>query len=299
MGKSRSATVCIAFLLHRKLATSPLSALELIKKSRAMCEPNDGFMKQLDLYDEMDCPENIAKHPVYQRWLYQRGVDESVACGRGPELDVVRFEDEELELKGSDQAEIKCRKCRYGLPFSFLFCGFPPFTFLPSSCIVSWSKILTTGTPSNRRILATTPFIIPHEQQLPRKPTGRPLPAHCAHIFLHPLTWMRESLYPSSTDPQDTSSSHEYSGSPEAPLSGRLTCPNSSCGCNIGKFAWQGMRCSCGIWVTPAIAVVRAKVDIIDASVRSSSANIPAVGIRHPPGMKQGVPEPGAGRGLL
>lgn len=130
MGKSRSAAVCIAFLLHRKIATSPQAALELIQQSRPLCEPNDGFMKQLDLYHEMGCPKDILKDPAYQRWLYQRGVDESVACGRGPEADIVRFEDEQLDINGLEHvSEIKCRKCRQ----VFLFLFYVPLPHAPFS----------------------------------------------------------------------------------------------------------------------------------------------------------------------
>ncbi len=115
MGKSRSATVCIAFLLHREPGSmTPREALEMIRRSRPFCEPNDGFMQQLDLYHKMGCPRNVAQHPLYQRWLYQRAVEESVACGRGPEPKLVPFDDEhpETDKTGDEVTEIKCRKCR-------------------------------------------------------------------------------------------------------------------------------------------------------------------------------------------
>lgn len=74
-------------------------------------------MKQLELYHEMGCPENVTDHPVYQRWLYHRDVEESVACGRAPELRSVRFEDElpvqPKEDNTGRSVEIKCRKCRF------------------------------------------------------------------------------------------------------------------------------------------------------------------------------------------
>lgn len=296
MGKSRSAAVCIAFLLNCKLAESPQSALELIQQSRALCEPNDGFMKQLTLYHEMGCPDNVIQNPVYQRWLYQRGVDESVACGRGPEADIVRFEDEQLDINGLEQvSEIKCRKCRYFSPHFIFVIRLLRSTYFILILVLCHSVLVEDINHLNafRRILATTPFIIPHEQKPNRKPIPSPS-AQCAHIFLHPLTWMRQSLYP-STDAQAASSSHDHSLSEEAPLSGRLTCPNTNCGCNIGKFAWQGMQCSCGVWVTPAIGVLRAKVDVVDASVRNDTAKATGIGIRLPPGMRN-VEQPSTGR---
>lgn len=118
MGKSRSAAVCIAYLLHQKPnVLTPQSALEILRQSRPLCEPNDGFMEQLALYHEMGCPGNdVTENPVYQRWLYRRDVEESVACGRAPEMRSVRFEDEQPtrpKEKAVQEVEIKCRKCRF------------------------------------------------------------------------------------------------------------------------------------------------------------------------------------------
>jgi len=120
MGKSRSTTVCIAYLLHQQRSgLTPHTALELIRQARPLCEPNDGFMEQLNMYYEMGCPDEVADHPVYQRWLYRREVEESVACGRAPEIKSVRFEDDQPRQSQEDTGrtvEIKCRKCRFVSP---------------------------------------------------------------------------------------------------------------------------------------------------------------------------------------
>ncbi|KAL8842767.1 MAG: hypothetical protein Q9176_002403 [Flavoplaca citrina] len=51
MGKSRSATTIIAHLLHTYPKThTPTTALALLRQSRPLCEPNPGFMAQLELY---------------------------------------------------------------------------------------------------------------------------------------------------------------------------------------------------------------------------------------------------------
>lgn len=115
MGKSRSAAICIAYLLHRQPGElTPQSALEIVRGGRPLCEPNEGFMEQLSLYQQMGCPDNVVGHPLYSRWLYQREVQESVACGRAPEMNSVRYEDEQPHRQqDSDRmTEIKCRKCR-------------------------------------------------------------------------------------------------------------------------------------------------------------------------------------------
>ncbi|KAJ5179464.1 hypothetical protein N7492_002674 [Penicillium capsulatum] len=254
MGKSRSAAVCIAYLLQKRANTlTPNMALDIIRTGRPLCEPNDGFMEQLNLYYEMGCPDDVVNHSLYQRWLYRRDVEESVACGRAPEMSSVRFEDEQptQSSAGTGRAvEIKCRKCR--------------------------------------RTLASTPHVIPHEQEKQNSQKTR-VNAECGYLFLHPLKWMQPSLFPSPSD-------KEYTG--EAPLSGRLICPNPACGGNIGKFAWQGMQCSCNNWVVPAIGLAKARVDIASRVNPVERGSHAALGIRLPPGMRSAEPHD-SGRGNL
>ncbi|KAI9643387.1 tyrosine protein phosphatase yvh1 [Ciborinia camelliae] len=95
MGRSRSVTILIAYLLRQYSSLTPATALAQIQQTRPFAEPNDGFMAQLQLYYEMGCPRNIDEQPKYQRWLYQREVELAVAIGGRP--DWVRFEDEEQQ----------------------------------------------------------------------------------------------------------------------------------------------------------------------------------------------------------
>jgi dual specificity phosphatase 12 len=110
MGKSRSATVVIAYLMQEH-NISPSEALSHIRQARSICEPNDGFMKQLELYGEMQTPEDVEQTPAYQRWVYQREIELSRACGQAPEADKIRFEDEHVTDQSS-AFELRCRKCR-------------------------------------------------------------------------------------------------------------------------------------------------------------------------------------------
>lgn len=112
MGKSRSATVVIAYLMQ-KYHISPQEALSQIRQSRPLCDPNEGFMQQLELYHSMQMPQNVEDSPAYQRWMYQREVELSRACGQAPEADKIRFEDEHISGKGDADLELRCRKCRY------------------------------------------------------------------------------------------------------------------------------------------------------------------------------------------
>jgi len=87
-------------------------------------------------------------------------------------------------------------------------------------------------------------------------------------------------------------------------LSGRLECPNNKCKAQIGRYAWQGMRCSCGIWICPAFTLQKGRVDEVvktgdsagqrvGGGKNAGNSNMPtkeerdaAMGIRLPPGMK-------------
>ncbi|GAB7348075.1 hypothetical protein MBLNU459_g6105t1 [Dothideomycetes sp. NU459] len=226
MGKSRSATCVIAFLMQ-KYHISPTEALGQVRQSRPLCEPNEGFMKQLELYHEMQMPEDVDNAAGYQRWLYQREVEMSRACGQAPEAEKIRFEDEHVAAKKEGAFDMKCRKCR--------------------------------------RPLATSQFIIdhaprppPHHQYAPINSLNVKSP-DCSHYFLDPLSWMRPELE-------------------QGKLEGRLECPK--CNTNVGKYAWQGMRCSCGEWIVPAISLAKARID----ESKTTSTGAGGMGIRMPPG---------------
>lgn len=128
-GKSRSVSCIIAFLLWKypkkfdpsasSGASKPRAdtaeeavnaALTLIRQTRPMAEPNDGFMEQLRMWWTMGCPEDVEEQPSYQRWAYQREVSESLAVGQAPSR--LRFEDEQAEKLDSTGSSLRCKKCR-------------------------------------------------------------------------------------------------------------------------------------------------------------------------------------------
>ena len=98
-----------------------------------------------------------------------------------------------------------------------------------------------------RTPLGNSTFRVEHEPRPPpsKKHSSYPFnkQEECAHLFLTPLSWMRPTLA-------------------EGNLEGRLECPNQRCRQNVGKYAWQGMKCSCGEWVVPGISVGRGRVDV-------------------------------------
>lgn len=73
MGRSRSATLIIAYLLASDDSLDVSSALALLIQCRPCVQPNAGFMLQLSLYFSMGCPVELDKEAAYYRWLERRG----------------------------------------------------------------------------------------------------------------------------------------------------------------------------------------------------------------------------------
>lgn len=73
MGRSRSASFIMAYLLFSDDSLDVSSALALLNQCRACVQPNSGFMLQLGLYFSMGCPVELDKEAAYYRWLERRG----------------------------------------------------------------------------------------------------------------------------------------------------------------------------------------------------------------------------------
>lgn len=237
------------------------AALQLVREGRPQIEPNSGFIKQLRMYEAMGCPttsEQLESHKIYRRWMNSRQVMDALSGNRAPEMEHISFRDEEEDdeddvtsthaPKGTDDNGIVDKV--ESLDLSNPECDDPTEITNPDITLSSPSP--AGPVPANleikcrkcRRLLAKSTFILPHRPPPHRDPSANAAAGAdpCAHIFLHPLSWMRPLLA-------------------QGALDGRLTCPTGWCGANIGKFAWQGLRCSCGGWVTPGFGLAKAKVD--------------------------------------
>ncbi|KAL2428918.1 hypothetical protein ABEF94_009972 [Exophiala dermatitidis] len=311
MGVSRSATIVIAYLLWRSrqpvtiqnpksksssqtttspesatkestsdspemvsLPPTPLtvdSALALVRESRPQVEPNSGFIKQLRMYEAMGCPttqEQLESHKIYRRWMNSRNVMDALSVNRAPEIDHITFRDEEDEDEAEERSIDQAMESLHLKNVDAEITD-PDITVSDSDSGPSPAPEIELKCRKCRRLLAKTAFIIPHKPPAHRDPSSATEP--CAHIFLHPLSWMKDVLA-------------------QGELDGRLACPNPRCGANIGKYAWQGLRCSCGGWVTPGFGVARSKVDEVRARPR------PAVGGGR--GISAAGPGGGGGRGI-
>lgn len=234
MGRSRSTTILIAYMLSMGSSSTPSQALSRIRQSRPFVEPNSGFMDQLDLYSKMGCATDLDNEPAYQRWLYQRNVEASNACGVAPDAEDIHFGDLSLkETRNIDgpstidaetpHLSYRCRRCRTPLATSTYIISHKPRVSQESNSRASSCKAAPASSHSSQSTNESST---------------------CAHLFLDPLSWMRPELE-------------------KGLLAGRLECPNVKCAQNVGKYAWQGMKCSCGEWVVPGISIARARVDEI------------------------------------
>ncbi|KAF2186378.1 tyrosine protein phosphatase 3 [Zopfia rhizophila CBS 207.26] len=72
MGKSRSATMAVAFLKW-KYGRSPEEALDQLCEGRPICDPNVGFKEQLQIYHRMlNAKDDAEAEAIYQTWLKER-----------------------------------------------------------------------------------------------------------------------------------------------------------------------------------------------------------------------------------
>ncbi|KAI4210702.1 MAG: hypothetical protein LQ351_006478 [Letrouitia transgressa] len=231
MGKSRAPTLIIAYLLAHPLSASssatqepptPETLLALLRQVRSFAEPNPGFMAQLNLYHRMGCPSTVDNHPLYQRWCYERRVQYSIALGQAPGIEDIAFGDE-----AAGEVTDSGKRAENSKAFRCRRCRTQLGT---DACLVEHFPA-SSASPRNARNGRSGEAV----------ETGRNTQP-CAHIFLDPLSWMRAELS-------------------EGRLEGRLECPNGKCRQNVGKYAWQGMKCSCGQWVVPGISLAKGKVD--------------------------------------
>jgi dual specificity phosphatase 12 len=72
MGKSRSATICCAYLME-KWGISPDQALIQVCEGRPVCDPNPGFKSQLIVWGKMvKAGSQKEKDEIYELWVKER-----------------------------------------------------------------------------------------------------------------------------------------------------------------------------------------------------------------------------------
>ena len=222
-------------------------------------------MTQLELYHSMKCPTDLDSQPDYQRWLYQRVVKMSNSTGTAPHsADIFRNMNRDSHTKGQSNHSLAAQQGEEPGPTSATFPhlgkeaddhGIAALSTKAAVDPVERPQIQPLFRCRRCRTqLATSAFVVKHDSQKAMQ-SSHGGGASCAHVFVDPLSWMKPELEKGS-------------------MSGKLECPNPRCKQNVGKYAWQGMKCSCGEWVVPGISLLRGKLDeVIHKSTLLSSSN--------------------------
>lgn len=298
-GISRSATVTAAFLMRCNNWTSD-QALEYIRERRKVANPNPSFREQLDVYYDCGYKITPDKAP-YRRWLLKMHSEDAQMNKVAPAPEKVLYTSEEassnnssssgsnmtagrvlqllttklkltdvapsraqLVVVGSDDSETVISsnddpliaRRNVGISNSKLFLRVPGqlddidvtaevVSLYQEQHQVRKSQLRckTCRTP----LAASYGFIIHNPktagQSIPSRKGGSSsssIPPSCMHYFVEPVNWMKPELE-------------------QGQLEGKLVCPK--CKQKVGSYHWQGSKCSCGQWVTPAIKLQRNKVD--------------------------------------
>lgn len=220
-GVSRSAAIITAYLMKAE-QLSQEDALESLRQSCDFVCPNDGFLDQLKMFEEMGFRVDYAS-PMYKRFRlkvlgdsYNRGEKiDSSKFGEDPALPMEKassYVEASTQKEANPYPAYRCKKCRrvVALQQNVL-------DHLPGEGETSfeWQK---------RR--SGNPFAKPDEE--------------CSSIFVEPLRWM--------------------TAVEEGALEGKLCCVH--CEARLGYFNWSGIQCSCGSWITPAFQLHKSRVDI-------------------------------------
>ncbi|KAG8372139.1 hypothetical protein BUALT_Bualt12G0035300 [Buddleja alternifolia] len=222
-GVSRSAAIITAYLMR----SEQLSQEDAIESLRESCEsvcPNDGFLEQLKMFEQMGFKVDRAS-PIYKRFRlkilgdsYNRGekIDGS-KFGADPTLPAEKIS-HDVETSPEKEAPptrtYRCKKCRRLVALQENVLDHVPGE--GETCF-EWHK-RRSGNPFNRS----------DENE-------------CSSIFVEPLRWMTTAVE-------------------EGALEGKLLCVH--CEARLGYFNWSGIQCSCGSWITPAFQLHKSRVDI-------------------------------------
>ncbi|XP_071720073.1 uncharacterized protein [Rutidosis leptorrhynchoides] len=222
-GVSRSAAIITAYLMRTE-QLSLEDALESLRQSNESVGPNDGFLEQLTMFEEMGFKVDHSSS-LYKRFRL-KVLGESY--NRGEKIDSSKFaadpgmtkKEASIESGPASQKEefiptpaFRCKKCRRVVALQDNV-----VTHVPGEGESSfeWHRRSNRSSYNN------------HDE------------LECTSIFVEPLRWMKTVE--------------------EGALEGKLWCMH--CEGRLGYFNWSGIQCSCGSWITPAFQLHKSRVDI-------------------------------------
>jgi len=225
LGVSRSPSVIIGYLISRH-SMSYQDAMQLVATLRPIIGPNDGFLRQLQLFEKMGCTIDEG-HPDYKRFTKEIT---STKKNTKYKKDSLLIPDSVLEKNTDISNEI-------------------PLTspYKNPSDVTSVSPIIK-GPKAYLCRMCRTPLFVEshlnshsgdsnHSFEKKKKNQQKSLPDCTSYFVVENLLWMELS----------------------DKVEGKLSCP--VCNYRVGSWNWAGMQCSCGNWVSPAFQFVKSKVD--------------------------------------
>ncbi|PRQ56568.1 putative phosphoric monoester hydrolase [Rosa chinensis] len=213
-----------------------LDALGSLRQSCEFVCPNDGFLNQLKMYEDMGFKVDHAS-PIYKSFrlkilgesYYRRDKIDSSKFGADPGLpSEVTSQVESSPIGGKNgTSAFRCKKCRR---------------------LVAVQDNVVDHIPGQ----GETSF-----EWLKRKSSNYNNfeDSECSSIFVEPLKWMTAVLQIVNYSRQIYGFSVE-----EGAMEGKLSCAH--CEARLGYFNWSGIQCSCGSWITPAFQLHRSQVDM-------------------------------------
>ncbi|GLT40832.1 hypothetical protein SLA2020_149370 [Shorea laevis] len=220
-GVSRSAAIITAYLMRTE-QLSQEDALESLKKSCEFVCPNDGFLEQLKMFEEMGYKIDHS-NPIYKRFRLKVLGD---SYNRGEKIDSSKLgADPGMPTEGPSVSEASSKEGR--------------------------NHTLAYRCKKCRRVVALRDNVVDHipgegetSFEWHKRRSGNPFnksnESECSSIFVEPLRWM--------------------TAVEEGALEGKLCCAH--CEARLGYFNWSGIQCSCGSWITPAFQLHKCRVDI-------------------------------------
>lgn len=261
-GISRSSTIVCAYLMKTNKWTAD-EAIDYVRSRRPVANPNEGFREQLEVWYQCGYRFDENLKP-YRQWHLKQQANEldyqhvrslptkytkiemppMVVCWRHILIMLVPKEVGAkvvgVLVNNSKHALTEPLKSSLGTDTDWnvaLITSTGQHIDIPRERLGHvlgqvQTRLVTLRCRACSGILATSASFVEH----PVSVTGRA----CQHYFVEPIEWMRPELE-------------------KGELEGRLDCPH--CHGKLGSYLWQGDRCSCGTWVTPAIRIQKSRVD--------------------------------------
>ncbi|MEW5303454.1 MAG: hypothetical protein WDW36_006142 [Sanguina aurantia] len=264
-GVSRSPAVAAAYLM-RSGGHTATEALQLIKDKHPAAAPNDGFLAQLGLFQDMKCSLDL-EHPVYRLFCHEQV---GLAWNESGWVDPDTFAQPPEANSNQGSVMHRCGKCR--------------------KLLLAAENIIPVAAAHGHTLFRDHFRRLRSHQQL--QPQERPVPiedeseerslssmhhhkrnatsgtkfsgtfagVQAPSVFVEPMSWMVDAVV--------------------GVVQGKLHCP--SCNNRLGSFNWAGITNTEGAWVTPAFQLHSSKLDLVEpsrirmpriAAVRSTAAS--------------------------